>query len=160
MTQSIVNNGISPGGGVDRTLTKTFAINPPLPSGVSVTFNIIETNNFITSPNNTEYTNSTTNTLSKNISIVTPNSIVPMTFTQPSPQTCPGTQYTTNTKTYWNSITLTQGDTLVLVTNQIVDRVGYTTSCGNASIQDTVNINSASISGCDCCDVVIGTPQL
>jgi hypothetical protein len=159
MTNVIVTNSFSSTQS-NRTLTKTFNVSPPLPPGVSVTFNLFETNNFVTAPNNTDYINSSTNTLTKNVSVVTPDNIVPVTFTTPNDATCPGTQYTTTTKTYWYNVVLSQGDTLTLVTNQIYNRVGFTTSCGNASIQDKANIYLSSISGCACCNLVVSTPQL
>jgi len=131
-------------------------INPPLPDGATVTFDIIHNNSFYSSPNSGTSILTTSTILYKN------NSQVILTNTSNSKNqsinTNAGCQteyvYQLNIDDVWGSLTITNNDTITISTSSRVDKttsgecvVGYST--------DSFSISNPVISGCDCCSIKI-----
>ena len=96
--------------------------------------------------------------MSKNLSAVTYNSIV--TGNTQSVNTTPGCQnqfvYQSDINELWNSITMTNSDTITISTTSRVDKT-TTGLCVVGSSNDTYSIVNATISGCDCCSIIVNT---
>jgi hypothetical protein len=134
----------------------TIIINPPLPDGATVTFDVIHNNSFYSSPNSGTSILTTSTILYKN------NSQVILTNTSNSKNqsinTNAGCQteyvYQSNIDDVWGSLTITNNDTITISTSSRVDKttsgecvVGYST--------DSFSISNPVISGCDCCSIKI-----
>jgi hypothetical protein len=136
----------------------TISVSPPLPDGTTITFDLIHTNNFYSSPTSGTSVLTTGTVLSKNLSAVTYNSIV--TGNTQSVNTTPGCQnqfvYQSDINELWNSITMTNSDTITISTTSRVDKT-TTGLCVVGSSNDTYSIVNATISGCDCCSIIVNT---
>jgi hypothetical protein len=136
----------------------TISVSPPLPDGTTITFDLIHTNNFYSSPTSGTSVLTTGTVLSKNLSALTYNSIV--TGNTQSVNTTPGCQnqfvYQSDINELWNSITMTNSDTITISTTSRVDKT-TTGLCVVGSCNDTYSIVNATISGCDCCSIIVNT---
>lgn len=134
----------------------TIVVTPPLPDGTTITFDIIHNNSFYSSPNSGTSILTTSTILYKNNSEVilsnTSNS------TNQSINTNAGCQteyvYQSNIDDIWNSLTISNSDTITISTSSRVDKtilgecvVGYST--------DSHSISNPVISGCNCCSIKI-----
>lgn len=133
-------------------------ITPPLPDGTTITFDLIHNNSFYSGPLSGTSILTTGTVVTKNTSTITINNTV--TGDSQSVNTTPGCQsnviYQSDTNEVWNSITLTNLDTITISTTTRVDKttaglcvVGYS--------NDTYSISNATINGCDCCSLIINT---
>jgi hypothetical protein len=136
----------------------TFNITPPLPDGTTITFDLIHNNSFYSSPTSGTSILTTGTILSKNLTTIVYNSIV--TGNTQSTNTTPGCQsnfiYQSNINEVWNSITLTNTDTITISTTTRVDKT-TTGLCVVGYSNDTYSIANAVISGCDCCSLIVNT---
>jgi hypothetical protein len=136
----------------------TFNITPPLPDGTTITFDLIHSNSFYSSPTSGTSILTTGTVLSKNLTNITYDSSV--TGNTQSTNTTPGCQsnfiYQTNINEVWNSITLTNTDTITISTTSRVDKT-TTGLCVVGYSNDTYSIANAVISGCDCCSLIVNT---
>jgi hypothetical protein len=139
-----------------KTYETNILIDPPLPDGTYITFDIIHNNSFYSSPTSGTSILTTSTVLSKNSSGVTFNSLV--TGNTQSVNTINGCQtefvYQSDLTEVWNSLTITNTDTIVINTTTRVDKttndlcvVGYS--------DDTYSISNFTINGCDCCSLII-----
>jgi len=136
----------------------TINVTPPLPDGATITFDLIHTNSFYSSPTSGTSVLNTGTILDKNnttilvTDTVTGNSI--------SVNTIPGCQnnfvYQSNINEVWNGLTLTNLDTMLVSTTSRVDKT-TTSTCVVGYSNDTYSISNAVISGCDCCTLIFNT---
>ena len=136
----------------------TINVTPPLPDGATITFDLIHTNSFYSSPTSGTSVLNTGTILDKNnttilvTDTVTGNSI--------SVNTIPGCQnnfvYQSNINEVWNGLTLTNLDTMLVSTTSRVDKT-TTSACVVGYSNDTYSISNAVISGCDCCTLIFNT---
>jgi hypothetical protein len=136
----------------------TIQVTPPLPDGTTITFDLIHTNSFYSSPTSGTSVLTTGTVLSKNLSGITINSTT--TGQTQSVNTIPGCQsdftYQSNINDTWNSITLTNTDTITISTTSRVDKT-TTGLCVVGYSNDSYSISNATISGCDCCSLIVNT---
>jgi hypothetical protein len=134
----------------------TVNITPPLPDGTTVTFNLIHNNSFYSGPLSGTSILTTGTVLTKNNSTIAINSTV--TGNSQSVNTTPGCQsniiYQSDINEVWNSITLTNLDTITISTTSRVDKT-TTGLCVVGYSNDTYSISNATINGCDCCSLII-----
>lgn len=153
-TSTPVSNEIS----LVKNYETTINVSPELPDGTSITFDLIHTNSFYSSPTSGTSILTTGTVLNKNFSSLTVNSIV--TGNTQSVNTTPGCQnqniYQSDINEQWNSITITNTDTVTLSTTSRVDKT-TTGLCVVGYSNDTYSIVNASISGCDCCTLIVNT---
>jgi hypothetical protein len=134
----------------------TVIINPPLPDGTTVTFDIIHNNSFYSSPNSGTSILTTSTVLSKNSTTISLSNT--SNYTNESVNTITNCQkeyvYQSNLDEVWNSLTITNSDTITISTTSRVDK---TTSgeCVVGYSMDSYSISNAVISGCDCCTIKI-----
>ena len=142
------------------TLTKeyktTINITPPLPDGVTLSFDLIHNNNFNSSPNNNTSTISTNTSFDKNNTLIVRDSYSTTTGTtvnfKPSCQDL--LVYQTGRTESWISQTITNTDTIIITTSTSVTKSEYEL-CTVGESADTYSLLNANISGCDCCNIII-----
>jgi hypothetical protein len=136
----------------------SFEITPPIPDGTTITFDLIHSNSFYSSPTSGTSILTTGTILSKNLTNITYDSFV--TGNTQSTNTTPGCQsnfiYQSNINEVWNTITLTNTDTMTISTTTRVDKT-TTGLCVVGYSNDTYSITNAVISGCDCCSLIVNT---
>ena len=129
-------------------------VTPPLPDGATITFDIIHSNSFYSSPNSGTSILTTSTILYKNNSQISANNTLD--GVNYSINTVAGCQkeyvYQSNINDIWNSLTISNGDLMTISTSSRVDRttfgecvVGYST--------DSYSISNPIISGCNCCSI-------
>jgi hypothetical protein len=147
-----VNNNIS----VVNEYETTVVITPPLPEGATITFDLIHTNSFYSSPTSGTSILTTGTILYKNLSATTINSTI--TGNTTSINTTAGCQtdyiFQSNINNTWNSLTITNSDTITISTTSRVDKT-ITGKCVVGYSDDIYSISNAVISGCDCCSIKI-----
>jgi hypothetical protein len=147
-----VNNNIS----LVNTYETIVDVNPSLPDGTTITFDIIHNNSFYSSPTSGTSILTTGTVLTKNITPISINSTV--TGNTQSINTITNCQkeyvYQSNIDDVWSSLTISNNDTITINTTSRVDKttlgecvVGYCT--------DNYSISNPVISGCDCCSIKI-----
>jgi len=147
-----VNNNIS----LANLYETSVVVNPPLPNGTTITFDIIHNNNFYSSPNSGTSILTTSTLLYKNSEEVsltnTSNSV------NQSVNTAAGCQmeyvYQSNISDVWSSLTITNSDTITISTSSRVDKT-TTGKCVVGYSNDSYSISNPVISGCDCCSIII-----
>lgn len=153
-TTNPVSNEIS----LVKSYETNISISPPLPDGTTITFDLIHTNSFYSSPTSGTSVLTTGTILNKNLSAVTYNSVV--TGNSQSFNTTPGCQtetiYQSDINEVWNSLTLTNTDTITISTTTRVDKT-TTGLCVVGYSNDTYSIVNAKINGCDCCSIIVNT---
>lgn len=141
-----------------KSYETTIQVTPPLPDGATITFDLIHTNSFYSSPTSGTSVLTTGTVLSKNITPITIGSTI--TGQTQSVNTTPGCQsdfiYLSNIDDTWNSLTLTNTDTITISTTTRVDKT-TTGLCVVGYSNDTYSISNAIISGCDCCSLIVNT---
>ena len=134
----------------------TIQVTPPLPDGTTITFDLIHTNSFYSSPSSGTSVLTTGTILNSNFTTI-PVSLTSTSNTQ-STNTTPGCQsdliYQSNINEIWNSITLTNTDTITISTTSRVDKT-TTGLCVVGYSNDSYSIANAVISGCDCCTLIV-----
>jgi hypothetical protein len=133
-----------------------ITVTPPLPDGTTITFDLIHDNNFYSSPTSGTSILTTGTILNSNFTTI-PVSLTSTGNTK-SVNTTPGCQsdfiYQSNINEVWNSITLTNTDTIAISTTTRVDKT-TTGLCVVGYSNDTYSIANAIISGCDCCSLIV-----
>jgi len=142
------------------TLTKkydtTISVFPSLPSGVTLTFNLVHLNTSKSSPySGTSTTTSTSNLLKNNVTQSISYSSLTLSTTYNSIPGCQNQNvYISSFTEGWNNLTLTIADNIVLTT--------YTTTTKNQDIAcyigqsvENYSLSNVSISGCYCCNIIV-----
>lgn len=140
-------------------LTKEYStlvnVTPPLEDGVTLNLDLSHTNIFKTSPNTASTTNLTYSILYKNGVIET--------ITQTG--TTEGTTFNTfagcqantinikSTTDTWQSLQITNSDTLLLVTTTTIIQ-NEEVNCYVGTSDETYSITNVSLQGCGCCNVI------
>jgi len=149
-----VNNTIST---VNEFVTNVV-VTPSLPNGTTITFDLIHTNSFYSSPTSGTSILTTGTIVNKNSSSISYNNLV--TGNTQSFNTTPGCQteiiYQSDINEVWNSLPLTNTDTVTISTTSRVDKT-TTGLCVVGYSNDTYSIVNAKISGCDCCSIIVNT---
>jgi hypothetical protein len=143
---------------ISKTYETTIIVTPELPDGTTVYFDLIHNNSFYSGPL------SGTSILTTGTSLYKNEISIPLSSTfnddSTSINTSPGCQsniiYQYNTTESWNTLGLTNTDTITITTSTRVDKttlglcvVGYS--------DDSYSIANARIEGCDCCTILINT---
>ena len=147
-----VNNNTS----IVKSYETTVVVEPSLPDGTTITFDLIHNNSFYSSPNSGTSILNTSTLLYKNNSGMTlsdtSNSVNQLV------NTTPGCQkeyiYQSNINDTWNSLTISNSDIITISTTSRVDK----TTLGECVVgysNDTYSISNPIISGCDCCSIKI-----
>jgi hypothetical protein len=141
-----------------KSYETTIQVTPPLPDGATITFNLIHTNSFYSSPTSGTSVLTTGTVLRKNVTPITIGSSI--TGQTQSVNTTPGCQsdfiYQSNVDDIWNSLTLTNTDIITISTTSRVDKT-TTGLCVVGYSNDSYSISNAVISGCDCCSLIVNT---
>jgi hypothetical protein len=141
-----------------KSYETTIQVIPPLPDGATITFDLIHTNSFYSSPTSGTSVLTTGTVLNKNVTPITIGSTI--TGQTQSVNTTPGCQsdfiYQSNIDDTWNSLTLTNTDTITISTTTRVDKT-TTGLCVVGYSNDSYSISNAVISGCDCCSLIVNT---
>jgi len=128
-------------------------ITPPLPNGVSVTFDLVFNTTFRVAPSplNANYVGNINLLINGSPYLPQPPVITNSTSVW---LPCSGLRYNTTTGLVWSNITLTNTSTFSgLITNTITP-ILPSPVCYTASSSYTVSINNANIQGCNCCNVL------
>lgn len=128
-------------------------INPPLPNGVNVIFDLITNSQFSVAPLPTSAVNSVGANILVNGSPITPNSPVINNIT--TTNLCNGTTFITTTSSTWPNITLNNTSTFSGTLFNTLSPVLPLPSCYAATSNTDAYINNAKIQGCECCNVFI-----
>ena len=151
-TTTPVNNEIS----LVNNYETTVVVTPPLPDGTTITFDLIHTNSFYSSPTSGTSILTTGTILTKNTTDINIDSTV--TGNTTSVNTAAGCQtefiYQSDINDVWNSLTITNSDTITINTTSRVDKT-TTGQCVVGYSNDTFSIGNAVINGCDCCSIKI-----
>ena len=143
-----------------KQYTTTVNVTPALPQGVSLNMNLSHINNFSasTSPVSAQITTNTT--LNKNglPQTLTSSTGSGSTSSNPIPGCQNQTMYKTSFTENWNNITITGSDTLVFNTTTAIQKAIQDCLIGQATEQYLVD--SATLSGCNCCSVIIGVNKI
>lgn len=147
-----VNNNVS----LANSYETKIVVNPPLPNGTTITFDLIHNNNFYSSPNSGTSILTTSTLLYKNGDEVlltsTSNSV------NQSVNTAAGCQldyvYQSNISDVWSSLSITNSDTITISTSSRVDKT-TTGKCVVGYSNDNYSISNPVISGCNCCSIII-----
>jgi hypothetical protein len=141
-------------------LTKEYytnvTVSPPIPSGSTLTFDLVHTNDFETSPSYTSATITTSSVLTKN------SSVVPITSTSFATGetlntyiTCTSYNiYSSANTENWNNITMSYGDVVLITTNTTVNK-NEKVSCYLGQSQESYSIVNVNISGCSPCGILV-----
>lgn len=135
--------------------TTIFNVFPPLPSGVTITFDILHSNISKSSPNLLSSSAETSSSLVVNMidtATVTSGSSTGSTF-NPTPGCQGQTLYLNTFNETWTGISITNNTSITLTTitniykNEFID-------CYIGTSDDIFSISNLSISGCSCCNVI------
>jgi hypothetical protein len=139
-----------------NTYETSVIITPPLPDGTTITFDIIHNNSFYSSPTSGTSILTTSTLLYKNSGEVSSSNTSDS--TNYSINTAAGCQteyvYQSNIDDIWNSLTITNTDTITISTSSRVDKT-TTGGCVVGYSTDNYSISNPVISGCDCCSIKI-----
>jgi hypothetical protein len=141
-----------------RQYSTLVTTTPTLPNGVSLTFDLFHNNLFTLSPSGNTATMDTNSILYKNTTGQTLSSSG-VTTGDTNFNLVQGCQtlslYQTGLTENWNSVTLTNSDTIVINTTTTINKNSVLTPCDVASTNDSYGISNATIAGCGCCNVII-----
>lgn len=138
-----------------KQFTTILNVTPALPQGVTLTMNLSHINNFSASTSFTSAILTTNTTLNKNGFPVTTSGTNSSTSNTSNP--IPGCQNqpmaVTSLTEGWNNVTIGAGDTLVFNTTTSIAKQIQDCLIGQST--EVYNVDSVSISGCDCCSVIV-----
>ena len=145
----------------NTTLTKqatcTINVSPPIPVGTTITFDVQHINAFGRGPAPTDATIVTNSVLTKN------STVIPITSTQSSSNTSTqigaGCQSAALNNTgqidNWVSVSMTNGDTMVINTTSTMTKILPQPHCFFAEFADTFFAVNGVINGCSCCTLIM-----
>jgi hypothetical protein len=138
-------------------------VSPPLPNGVTITFDLIHLGEFRNSVNPGFSNLNRTVVLNKNGNPLTLTTTNDITYTEPTTPQCNSDNSTvqfTATTNNWNGITITQGDIIQLMVSSVITYSSSPTTCNFGIDNNQFTITNPSVVGCGCCDVEVGIPGL
>jgi hypothetical protein len=136
--------------------TSTIVVNPELPSGVSLTFDVRHLNTTSNSPSLTACTATTTSQLEINsvLSGMSYSSTTTGETFNPTPGCQGETKYISSLTEVWNNVIYKLGDDFILsTTTSILKNIDINCYIGTST--DSFTISNLRISGCDCCKAVV-----
>ena len=138
-----------------KQYTTTVNVTPALPMGVTLNLNLTHINNFSASTSPVSAIITTNTTLNKNgmPQTLTNSTGSGSTSSNPIPGCQSQTVYMTSLTETWNNITMTGSDTIVFNTTTAIQKSIQDCLIGDA--KETYSANGVTISGCDCCSVIV-----
>jgi hypothetical protein len=141
----------------------TLSVNPPLPNGITITFDITHLGTFKNSTKPGFSSLNRTIVLNKNgspISVTNSNSI---TYTEPTTPQCDdgssNVQFTATTND-WLSVSITENDTIELLTSSVITYTTPQNVCDFGIDDNQFTLTNVTIQGCPCCDFEILSPPI
>lgn len=147
----------------ETTYLTTLSITPTIPVGVTITFDLQHLGFYNVSRKQSYGSLNRVLVLKKNgVSITTPTPVINNSTISANPQ-CGLNQfvYVETTTHTWTSISITNGDVITVETDsEITIPLPLSGSCDFAYDDNSFSLSNATISGCDCCDVLIESRPL
>ena len=145
---------------LNRTYLTTLSVSPQLPVGVTITIDLQHLGVWKNSRKPGFSTLNRTVQLSKNGGVIPFLGNIIGSIEQPQAQcqaalTTVQVQTITNT---WSNITITNGDVIIIETDSILTFGSTNSPCDFGTDVNTFSLSNATISGCDCCNVLIESP--
>ena len=136
------------------------SVDPSLPLGSSLEFDLVHTSNFQVSPNPGAATYNNVVTVNVNSSPVTYSTVANSGSSVLSPfKTCSGAVTTSTITTYtWQNITMVQGTTVNGTITDVLTPITPLASCYEAGGNYSLNINNVKLIDCPCCSVTVVNP--
>ena len=144
-----------------RGYSNTFnvTINPPLPAGVSVSYDIVYGSLFKVAPQPTSATNTITSTILVDGNPIPNPSPVIINSTTFNP--CDGGNfYETNSVYTWSNITMTTSTTVDGTINNTISPNSPIPQCYLGTRTTNLTLNNLQINGCQCCSTILQIIQL
>ena len=141
---------------ITNNYTTTVNVDPELPSGVTLTFDIRHINNTTSSPSVTACTANTNTQLEINsvISGVSYSSVTTGQTFNPTPGCQNETNYIDSLTEVWTGITFSLGDDLIMSTTTSINK-NVDIDCYIGTSTDKFTISNLRISGCGCCKAIV-----
>ena len=142
-----------------KQYTTTVNVTPALPQGVTLNLNLSHVNNFSASTTALSAQLTTNTILNKNglPQTLTNSTGSGSTSSNPIPGCQRQTMYMTSLTENWNNVSITGSDTLVFNTTTSIQKLIEDCLIGQST--EKYLINSAVLSGCNCCSVIIGVDK-
>ena len=138
--------------------TTTVNVTPALPVGTTITFDLYHVNTAQISPNLNSGSVINNSILTKNSTVISPTSQPVNTYVIPNGNTIDGCQmenvYVTEKTDNWVSVSVTNGDVMVINTTTTVNTPLSRDKCVSDTGTDVFSMTNAVIGGCDCCNLV------
>jgi hypothetical protein len=154
-TNNITTNTIST---LTTQYTTTVNVTPALPVGTTITFDLYHANSSGVSPNPNVGSVVTNSVLTKNSTVIPPTSQPVTTTIAMNGNVIDGCQmadvYITQRIDNWVSVSVTNGDTMVINTTTTVNKTLPIDRCTSVTSSDVFAMLNGVISGCDCCELV------
>lgn len=152
-TITTVNNNTT----LTRQATCTVNVSPPIPVGTTITFDAQHINQFGRGPAPTDATIVTNSVLTKN------STVIPITSSPSSSNTstqigagCQSAALNNTTQIdNWVSVSMTNGDTMVINTTTTMTKIQPVPNCFFAQFVDTFFAVNGGINGCSCCTLIM-----
>jgi hypothetical protein len=138
--------------------TTNLVVTPPIPNGVTITFDFTHLGVFKNSRKPGFSSLNRTIVLNKNgspISVTTTNSSTYLESVQPQCDEGGDTVQVTASTNEWNSISITQGDTIQILTSSVITYSTPPNVCDFGIDNNEFTLSNPNIQGCSCCDVEI-----
>ena len=140
----------------------TLSVSPPIPVGVTVTFDLTHTGIYKSS-RKPGYSNLTRSViLYKNGSPVSVTSSGMVSTSESVLPQCNngGADVQVETTTdFWGSLSVTNGDIITVETDSLINiPLPSAGSCDFGTDENIFQIGNATINGCDCCEVIVKNP--
>jgi len=141
---------------VTKQYETTIKITPPLPDGVSLTFDISHLNISKSSPDSESSTSQSDSDLVMNSESIIHNSVgVDNTETPSIIAGCQSnTVYIDSNSEQWNQVTMNNTDVLLLTTITSVTK-NESINCYIGTSEEKYSITNLKLSGCNCCTVIV-----
>lgn len=166
ITYTLQPSGFNSGGGTTTNLTYNITANPPLPVGIVITFDLVLTNDFFRTPYDGSATNNFGYQLKKS-SVIIPedtSSVDDLTLTNTLTTCDQYMMYKTTTNKSWLDLSINTNESYMLTSSSNTSlNCDYAPpgednnpSCCFSNQNLTPTITNIRISGCECCNVVLG----
>lgn len=144
--------------------TTNLVVTPPIPNGVTITFDFTHLGVFKNSRKPGFSSLNRTIVLNKNgspISVTTTNSSTYLESVQPQCDEGGDTVQVTASTNEWNTISITQGDTIQVLTSSVITYTTPPNVCDFGIDNNLFTTSNANIQGCSCCNVIsIEPPEI
>jgi hypothetical protein len=141
----------------------TLNVTPPLPNGITITFDFTHLGIFKNSRIPGFSTLNRTIVLNKNNTPISSTSTNNNIYTEPTTPQCNTGNVTvqfTATTNNWNSISITQGDIIQVLTSSVITYQTPQNTCNFGIDNNQFTVSNTTIQGCSCCGVETIAPPL